>query len=563
MTPMRNFTALYCLFSLLFVLSSCSEAKQQRPKLDEHVFLVPYYEKGLWGFADTTGTVVIKPKYEVVEPFQAGLAKVQKNYLWGVIDRKGNELVPLIYKSITEFKGGVAVVEKGDESGAINPYGDIIVPIDDYGVSHVSSQRNEIYDFMKIHWYKREKYELIGAMIYMDKYGLYDIKGNEILPVKYDDIIPIGEGYLTAIKGDSVFEIIGKEGKLVSSFPEKKKNVPYNLNFAQYNDGVFVTQGPNKKFGFVDKNLHTVVDFQYEWAGPFYNGLAAVKKNGKVGFINKQNKVVIPFQYDGAEPFEGGAAIVRKGDLYGLINNEGKAMTGIIYSRIKYFQEAYELKRDDKYVTVLFNPKTNWLIESNDYSIRGGFNDGLAKASKEGKYGFIDSTGSVVIPFIYHDVEYYGFKYGLAAVSIEIGKFTERNGVINKQNKYVVKPTYVDAYVLDANLIKAEAIDDKGKRTYWFLDRNGKPRHTAGYDKVESYAKGIFRVTLDGQSTLIDTSMQEFISPAFIPTGYELMERDLQDKYKVFHDRYVRVWSKIYKNGGFIDRKTGRKFFAD
>lgn len=71
---------------------------------------------------------------------------------------------------------------------------------------------------------------------------------------------------------------------------------------------------------------------QYENAGLFSEGLAAVKKNGKWGYINTDNEVVIPFQYDAAGVFNEGYAVVGtlvSGDEYwhtyamGFIDTEG------------------------------------------------------------------------------------------------------------------------------------------------------------------------------------------------------------------------------------------------
>lgn len=49
---------------------------------------------------------------------------------------------------------------------------------------------------------------------------------------------------------------------------------------------------------------------QYEDAKSFSNGYAAVKKNGKWGYIDETGKVIVDFQYDWAGPFSEGVAIV-------------------------------------------------------------------------------------------------------------------------------------------------------------------------------------------------------------------------------------------------------------
>jgi len=58
------------------------------------------------------------------------------------------------------------------------------------------------------------------------------------------------------------------------------------------------------KYGFVDKNERTVIDFKYDdILGNFNSGLAAVKLNGRWGFINKNDVMIIPFKYDKVLPF--------------------------------------------------------------------------------------------------------------------------------------------------------------------------------------------------------------------------------------------------------------------
>ncbi|MCL1835205.1 MAG: WG repeat-containing protein [Oscillospiraceae bacterium] len=54
---------------------------------------------------------------------------------------------------------------------------------------------------------------------------------------------------------------------------------------------------------------------QYEDAGRFSEGLAAVKRNGKWGYIDLNNNVVVNFVYDWANPFSEGYAVVGRHDV--------------------------------------------------------------------------------------------------------------------------------------------------------------------------------------------------------------------------------------------------------
>ena len=59
-----------------------------------------------------------------------------------------------------------------------------------------------------------------------------------------------------------------------------------------------------------EMTVETIIDPQYEDAQNFSGDYAAVKKNGKWGYIDETGKVVIDFKYDWAGLFSEGVAAV-------------------------------------------------------------------------------------------------------------------------------------------------------------------------------------------------------------------------------------------------------------
>ena len=76
--------------------------------------LVPYQENGRWGYANASGTPVIKAQYEAVAPFAGGQAVVQQEGAFGLVDEAGKALVAPAYDDIHAFRGGYARVRVGD-----------------------------------------------------------------------------------------------------------------------------------------------------------------------------------------------------------------------------------------------------------------------------------------------------------------------------------------------------------------------------------------------------------------------------------------------------------------
>ena len=67
-----------------------------------------------------------------------------------------------------------------------------------------------------------------------------------------------------------------------------------------------------------------MIDFNYDQADQFGNGLAPVRQNGKVLFINHSGKTMFTVPYEDAASFNEGLAVVTKQGKFGYIDTKGK-----------------------------------------------------------------------------------------------------------------------------------------------------------------------------------------------------------------------------------------------
>ncbi|MGN0178504.1 MAG: WG repeat-containing protein, partial [Monoglobaceae bacterium] len=95
------------------------------------------------------------------------------------------------------------------------------------------------------------------------------------------------------------------------------------------------------------------------------------------------------------------------------------------------------------------------------YDKADDFKGGYAKVSLNGKYGFINKSGQVIIPFEYDDAGF--FSEGLVWV-----KKDGHYGYIDNTNNYVIPPEYSDAQNFSQGLA---AVCKDGK--YGYIDRSG------------------------------------------------------------------------------------------
>ena len=124
------------------------------------------------------------------------------------------------------------------------------------------------------------------------------------------------------------------------------------------------------------------------------------------GYKNASDKIVIPAEYMRAEAFQNQIAFVADRQKWMIIDTKGKIV-----------------------------PITPFLIEENN--MPDAFNEGLARLEKDGKIGYYDNTGKVVIAPQFTFA--YPFEGGKAKVCTDCKKETKKN-----KTEYVGKYFFID-----------------------------------------------------------------------------------------------------------------------
>jgi hypothetical protein len=129
---------------------------------------------------------------------------------------------------------------------------------------------------------------------------------------------------------------------------------------------------------------------------------------------------------------------------------------------------------------------------------------------KNGKYGFIDKTGKLVIGYQFNDA--YGFSDGLAAVQVK-----DKWGFINKTGQYVITPRFP---AVSSGFSEGFAIvyDDTGDHK--FIDKTGAIVLPQLYNILGSFHEGLAAISnADYQTGFVDTTGAYVISPRFDSIG--------------------------------------------
>lgn len=216
------------------------------------------------------------------------------------------------YDFVDEFNNGVALVIKGDRCGLINSKNQLIVPC--------------VYSYLAVNQCADDLIPAVDPMHFM---GYIDLSGRVAIPFIYDDNAEsdfgpamFKNGYALASK-DGKWGVIDKTGKEVIPF---KYGSIYNTNVGLY--GVFpVGDYSSGNVGFIDINDKMVIPCVYKcwcskyddgvpsWYFTFSDGVIALSKDGKYGCVNTKGETVLPFEYDYIGDFyDGKARAVKNGE---------------------------------------------------------------------------------------------------------------------------------------------------------------------------------------------------------------------------------------------------------
>ena len=348
-----------------------------------------------------------------------------ENGLWGYKDTNGLVIVTPQYEAATPYNGGLSIIKTGTGFGLLNKLGE------------------------------------------------------EVIPAKFDKIEDCGCGVF-AIKQAKGYALVNRAGKRID-----KGKVTRIIPFGCENDRLPVYRG--KTLGFIDSKGSDATAFEFEDAQPFFHGAAPAKKQDEAFWkiIDKSGKPSNAERFEMLYPFVDGFGVGMKKNAtgeskYGVVDSAGNTIVPFQYARITgsfsgefvacAAYDPYEIESkglpENANTWFIFDRKGEKVGETHN-TLWDDFSEGLIVASKGEKFGFMDASGKMEIPFQYDWA--CGFKNGLAWVGKE-GKF----GFIDRQGKVRIPMQYAAAndYVLMENDGALVRDLESGERFY--LDKNGK-----------------------------------------------------------------------------------------
>ena len=404
---------------------------------------------------------------------------------------------------VVNFYGGIAAVEMLEDYGwihvlgYINTRGEIVIPID--------------YRHYEPHYFYRGAPRFTygaGGIYCMTRQGVafFDVTGRQLTDFIFTEAYDFSEG-LSAARLGSWEE--GPGGDWVD----------------------------NTSWGFIDTRGNAAIPFDFDYAGPFSEGLAPVLRADRWGFIDRQGNEVIPFMFERhfdwvfetTPVFSEGRAAVFQEDRnhphwnewnessvgeWGFIDRDGAMLTSFMFSNARPFSEGRAAVSigtwgENQWGDWIDNTRWGFIDLTGNVAVQlqynwvGNFSEGLAPASTDDGFGFIDHDGNVVVPFRY--VSASAFSEGRAAVrhgEIELNQWgnwvdNARWGFIDHYGNEVVPIMY--GLVNDFSYGLAAVRDGDWETGRWgFIDKMGNVVVPLMFEDVRSFQEGMAWVRQDG-----------------------------------------------------------------
>lgn len=249
------------------------------------------------------------------------------------------------------------------------------------------------------------------------------------------------------------------------------------LSLGDFHDGLAKTTGTpwhqgdkmnDRKYGYLSKSNETIASEKYDDATDFSEGMAAVRGNkfDSWGYIDRQGKLIIPQTYTKAEPLKNGLATVETNLQYMQLDKNG----GV---RKTHLSNANLVDEGVSHAPGV----ESYACDNGKYNDRV-FRDGLATASNNGKWGFVDAT-SWKIRAQFDDVQ--PFREGLAPV-----KIGNKWGFIDLSGEMKIPPQFQDVGRFSEGLAMFQ------ENFLWgFIDKSGNKVIAATYSGAGDFAQGL------------------------------------------------------------------------
>ena len=420
---------------------------------------------------------------------------------WGVINSKGETIIQPTYDDmiiIPDPTKAVFIVQSDVnlEAGTYNSRA-----INDKG-EEIFTSYQRVETLQNIDSSNMITYDTTALKVFDgEKYGLINFNGTEILSPTYDSIMPLSgvrNSFVTS--KDGLYGLVDNSGNVIidnlyteiSSLTDK------------YEDG-YVVRDQNGNYGLINYNKKQVLECKYsEIKHVSGNNLYVVRENGNLELINENGEVLIGSGFEDIINIASNNVIFLRDNKYGVMSSDGTVLIEPTYDELTYaFDGNYVAKKEDSYGII--NTSNETKVEFSYSYITYMSDESIIEADKaDGSTDLMDTSFNVKVTGIVSEIntnkgyvkvrvnnenKYYNFRLEertaqdiFTTNTLFLSRQNGKYGYVNKEGIVVVDYIYDDA--TEQNDYGYVAVKQNG--VWGALDQNGNVIVSPSYELAQN-----------------------------------------------------------------------------
>lgn len=323
--------------------------------------------------------------------------------------------------------------------------------------------------------------------------AVYNSKGELIVPLQYEDIQVLGEDIIiarnkenadlydnTGVKltsvnckeikkfGKNVFAVFkNSKWAIINRFGELFTSFIYD-DIVDLNEKIYAVQR-GEYWGIINNLGKVLIPCSFDYIKPvdFYKlyNVYEFSNNGDLGLLNDLGEIIISPQFFNMEALKSGNIVVKKNWKYGLINRKLQLVIPAEYDSIK------ELNGNPSLIEVTCNHLKGIINDLGEPLYEPQFNEievlksGNMVVRKNNKCGLVDTNFKICIPIEYDRI--YDLSVGSNLIFVVSNGL---KGIFDVSGKSILEPKYKDIEYCNNNLFRIGA----GSTHSYYVDSNGK-----------------------------------------------------------------------------------------
>ena len=293
--------------------------------------------------------------------------------------------------------------------------------------------------------------------------------------------------FAAAVKENGKWGVSGRTGRLVVparydaaavSLSDKEIQKDDRESMPGRENLIEVRQG--KLRGFYSRDGKVIVPVSYVRRSSWTEGmLAAENEQKKIAFFKEDGTALSGYVYDEASDFKDGMALVKRGGKYGYLRADGREIAPA-YKEARPFAGGAAPVKNGKWGVIDTSGK---MVVPFQYDNAGPFfSGGLLAVEKDNRWGFIDAGGREVVPLVWRAVHPV-FSEGITAVENEKRLW----GFLNEKGEITASPRFKEVLTPMSEGLAGVMTED-GKA---YAGSDGTIAFHAGFDRIYPFRNGL------------------------------------------------------------------------